>query len=95
MPVHAADRRDFVPTDEQAAAAERFVDFVDRYGMHTPAIVALEASKPMNRVASVMALMAAPSVSLLFGTQALQHLGQMLDDRRALEYVLRRLEERI
>jgi hypothetical protein len=91
---HTADRADFSPTADQADAVDRVVGFIDRYGMHTPAILALEMSKPINRVASTLLLLGAPTARLLFDTDALQQLGLLLDDRRAVEYVLRRVEER-
>ena len=77
---------------EQEEAVERFAKLVVRFGMTTPTILFLETVKPMNRIGATTLVFFQPVLSPLMSFSSLGVLAELLEDRRAIEYLIRRVE---
>ena len=81
-------------TPEQEAAVEQLVDGVVRFGLETPAILFLESVKPMNRLGSTAMVFFQPVFAPFASWVSTGALAELLEDRRAIEYVIRMIERR-
>lgn len=77
----------------QEAAVDRVARFIVRFGMTVPAILALETVRPLSFVGSQFMHLLSPSIGAFLTSREWDELAHLLEDRRGLEYVLRRIEQ--
>jgi len=77
---------------EQDAAVDRVARFVVRFGMTVPAVLALESVRPLSFVGSQFMHLLSPSIGAFLTLPEWDALARLLEDRRGLEYILRRIE---
>jgi hypothetical protein len=80
-------------TELQDQAVERLARLTVRFGMTVPAILFLESMKPMSFVGSQAMLVFSPFVNILASRAEWDALQSLLEDRRGIEVVIRRIEE--
>lgn len=83
------------PTDEQRPSVEWFCMQVAKRGLATPAVVALEMSRPLNFLASQALHMFAPGVWAIARQQTheqYKHFATFLERRGCVEYLANRIE---
>lgn len=78
---------------EQVAAVDKVGRFIVRFGMTVPAILALEGMRPLSYVGSQFMHLLTPSIGAFLTVPEWDQFARLLEDRRGLEYVLRRIEE--
>ncbi len=78
---------------EQVAAGDKVGRFIVRFGMTVPAILALEGMRPLSYVGSQFMHLLTPSIGAFLTVPEWDQFARLLEDRRGLEYVLRRIEE--
>ena len=81
------------PTEEQRPVVERVCGEVVRRGLTTPAIMALEMSRPLNFVGSQALHFFSPIISALTDAQGHKQFAEFLEHRGSIEYLCRRIEE--
>ena len=85
---------ELVVTTEQEAAVEKVAEFIVRFGMTVPAILTLEGLRPLSHVGSQFMHLLSPSVTTFLTSAHWDAMARLLEDRRGLEYLLRRIEAR-
>ena len=65
-----------------------------RYGLRMPALVALEAGRPLAFLGGQLLWIAQPALSLFFPDQAVRQLAQVLEEPAALAALMTHLETR-
>jgi len=80
-------------SSEQEAAVDKVCRFIVRFGMTVPAILALESVRPLSYVGSQFMHVLSPSVGAMLSVPEWDSLAHLLEDRRGLEVILRRIEE--
>jgi hypothetical protein len=80
-------------TELQDQAVEKVARLTVRFGLTTPAILFLESMKPMSFVGSQAMLAFSPFVNVLASRAEWDALQSLLEDRRGIEVVIRRIEE--
>ena len=78
------------PDEEKAVG--KVVQFIRRFGLVTPAILALESCRPLSVVGAQTMHVLSPMAGILTPFVEWDSLARLLDDRRGLDYVLSRLE---
>ena len=79
-------------TEQQRAAVDRLVRLISRFGLTTPAILFLESMRPLSFVGSQFMHVMSPAVTTLLPVAEWDHLAQLLEDRRGMEYVISQIE---
>lgn len=79
-------------TDEELAILDKLAGKVQHYRMAVPAIIFLESVQPLNFVASQVMVFFKPFVSAFFSTREYDLLSNMLEERSAIEALLKRIE---
>jgi len=72
---------------------ERLVHRLRAWGMVAPALMFLEANKPLGFVGSQALLLTQPVLGLLWGDELVRDFALLLEDREDLERLLLRLED--
>ncbi|MDX1382389.1 MAG: hypothetical protein R3190_02040 [Thermoanaerobaculia bacterium] len=85
-------RDDFVVTPAQQAAVDKVARFVVRFGLTAPAILALEGMRPLSFVGSQFMHLLTPSIAVFLTVPEWEEMARLLEDRRGLEHVIRRIE---
>ena len=67
---------------------------IEDMGLATPAILMLEAHKPLSFLGSQAILIAQPLLSFAFDPTASRELANLLEDRSNVELLIQRLERR-
>ena len=80
-------------TPAQRDAVDRVARFIVRFGMTVPAILALETVRPLSFVGSQFMHLLSPTIGAFLTTTQWHDLATLLEDRRGLEYMLRRIEQ--
>jgi hypothetical protein len=83
------------PSEDEAVAVEWFCEQVARRHLSTPAVIALEMTRPLNFLAAQLLHALAPGVWALAPQGMHQHyeaFACFLERRGALDYLLRRIE---
>ncbi len=83
----------FEPTEAQRPVVERVCGEVVRRGLTTPAIMALEMSRPLNFVGSQALHFFSPLISALTDAQGHKQFAEFLEHRGSIEYLCRRMEQ--
>ena len=84
--------KDLIVTDEQQATIERVVNFIVRFGMTVPAILALETLRPLSFVGSQFMYLLSPAVTIFLTQHDWDSMARLLEHRGGIEYVLQTLE---
>ena len=79
------------PTVDQELL-DRLSETLCRYGLRMPALVALEAGRPLAFLGGQLLWVAQPALSLFFPDQALRQVAQVLEEPTAVEALVARLE---
>ncbi len=83
------------PTPDQQACVDRFCEQVARRRLTTPAMIALEMSRPLNFLASQALHFFAPGVWAIVRQQTwaqYRHFAAFLEKRGSVDYLMRRIE---
>ena len=83
-----------ISDEERDALFERWADKVVNAGMATPAILFLEAHKPLSFLAGQAVIVASPMFGPLFGLGNMTKLSQILSDRSNAERFIQLIEEK-
>ena len=81
-----------VVTDPQAAAVDRVAGFVVRFSLTVPAILTLETLRPLSFVGSQFMHVLTPALTSFLRIDEWDELAHLLEDRRGLEFLIRRIE---
>jgi pilus assembly protein TadC len=81
--------------DPEAVAdlQRRIVKRVERWDLHTPALILFESAKPVSYIASMAMVFAEPVVDSLFRLPDYYTFRKMLEDRGCLEELIRMVED--
>jgi hypothetical protein len=82
----------FEATPEQDAIVDKVVALIHRFGLVTPAIVALESVRPLNFIGSQFMHVTSPIAALVLVRGQWDVIAGMLEDRRSVEYLICKLE---
>jgi hypothetical protein len=74
--------------DSERKLADRLAGFVVRRRMTTPALMALESSRPLGFIGSQVLVFLAPFASLLFSTEEYERLTRLVEKRRGVDLVI-------
>ena len=80
-------------TELQDQAVSKVAQLTVRFGVTVPTILFLESIKPMSFVGSQAMLAFSPFVNVLASRAEWDALQSLLEDRRGIEVVIRRIEE--
>ena len=75
-----------------ADAADRVAAFIVRWKLTVPAILSLEGLRPLSFVGSQFMHVLSPSVTAFLSVDDWDRLARLLEDRRGLEHIIRRIE---
>jgi hypothetical protein len=79
-------------TPLQEASVDKVTDFLVRFGMTTPALFTLETMRPLSYVGSQFMHILTPAISTFLTSEAWKEMADLLEDRRGMDYVLKRIE---
>jgi len=82
MSIQTADT--FEVTDPQAAAVDKVVRLITRFGLTVPAILSLESVRPLSFVGSQFMHVMSPAVGMLVPHGEWDELASLLEDRRCI-----------
>ena len=85
-------QKPFVATSEQDVIVDKLVALTHRFGLVTPAIVALESVRPLNFIGSQFMHVISPVAGLVLTRGQWDVVAVMLEDRRSVEYLICKLE---
>jgi hypothetical protein len=88
-----AVEREFSPTAEELALAERLVREIVRRELTLPALAFLEMSRPLNSLGAHALHFFTPVLSVLFDSRQCTQLAEFLDRRGSVDWLCNRLEE--
>ncbi len=74
--------------DSERKLADRLAGFVVGRRMTTPALMALESSRPLGFIGSQVLVFIAPFASLLFSTEEYERLTRLVEKRRGVDLVI-------
>ena len=80
------------PTDTQRAIVDRICREVVRRRISTPALLFLEANRPLNYLGSQVMHFFAPLATVLLDKGSYQAFATFLEHRGSIEYLCRRIE---
>ncbi len=78
--------------EKEQAILEKLARKINKYGMALPAIIFLESVKPLSFVAGQVMVFFKPFISAFFNTREYDLLASMLEDRNAIEALLKKIE---
>ncbi len=74
------------------AAVERVARFIVRWNLTIPALLTLESMRPLSFVGSQFMHVLSPSITALLSADDWDRLAHLLEDRRGLDHLIRRIE---
>ena len=74
------------------AAVERVARFIVRWNLTIPALLTLESMRPLSFVGSQFMHVLSPSITALLSVDDWDRLAHLLEDRRGLDHLIRRIE---
>jgi hypothetical protein len=89
-------------TDERATAGraleqEKLIndiaETIQRRGWRLPALLALEAGRPLAFIGGQLLWLAQPTLSLIISASTIGHIARLLEEPAALDSLIARLEE--
>jgi len=81
-----------IVSDEQRATVERVAEFIVRFGLTVPAILALETLRPLSFVGSQFMYLLSPAVTIFLTQHDWDSMAKLLEHREGMEYVLQIIE---
>ena len=81
------------PDDTTRDIVDRVCRSVVKRGMTTPALMALEMSRPLNFVAAQAMHIVQPAAELVLDTESLKQFALFLEQRGSIEYLCERLQQ--
>jgi len=90
---HLSKTEPLVVTDAQSEAVEKVAQFLVKFSLTLPAILALETMRPLSFVGSQFMHVLSPSITAILSADSWDELAHLLEDRRGLDYLLGRIEE--
>jgi len=81
------------PDDATRDIVDRVCRSIVKRGMTTPALMALEMSRPLNFVAAQAMHIVRPAADLVLDTQSLKQFACFLEQRGSIEYFCNRLQQ--
>ena len=78
---------------EQKEAVERVAQFLVRFGMSMPAVLALESMRPLSVVGSQFMHVLSPSVAAFLPPTQWDALASLLEEREGLDLLISRIEQ--
>ena len=81
------------PNPEQRAAVDKVCSEIVRRHLTTPALIFLEASRPLNYLGSQTLHFFAPFISAFTNSSGHEHFALFLEHRGSIEYICRRIED--
>lgn len=88
-----AIEREFTPTEEELALAERLCREIVRREMAVPALAFLEMSRPLNSLGAQALHFFTPVLSTLFDARQCARMAEFLDRRGSIDWLCEQLEE--
>ena len=82
----------FDVSEAEQNAVDKVVRLILRFGLSVPAILFLESMRPLNFLGSQFMHIMSPAVHTLVPMAEWDHLAHLLEDRRGVEYLIRRIE---
>ncbi len=79
---------------EEKELLDRFANYIKEKNLVEPALFVLESSKPVSFLASQMLLFLKPFATVFFSEEGYNKLIRILEDRKNIQYLIERLEER-
>ncbi len=83
---------EFEVSPDQKAAVDQLAQFVTRFGLTIPCVLALESVRPLSFVGSQCLHMISPSLGIFLPPAQLDALAALLEDRRGLGYIIDQIE---
>ena len=80
------------PSPLQAKVVDDLCTWIVRKGYTTPALMAIEMSRPLNYVGAHTIHFFMPIVRILFDAEGLDAFAKFLEHRGSLEYIVQRIE---
>ena len=80
--------------NKQSEFTEKIVDKITALGLNTPAVLLLEAHKPLAFIGGQLLLVAQPTLNLLWPRNPAGELSSLLSDSTRLEQLITSLEAR-
>jgi hypothetical protein len=80
---------------DEKALVDQFADFIVRRGLAAPALLFLDASAPLNYVASQLLVFFGPFGRRIFNRHQYEQLRQLLERRGSVEALARGIEARL
>jgi len=82
-----------LPAERRDALIEKVARFVDRRGLHVPAILFLEMHKPLTYIASQSIVLGSGFIAPFFGPQNVQQVAKLFEKKENVERLIRRIED--
>ncbi len=79
-------------SDEQRDTVQKVADFIVRFGLTVPAILALETLRPLSFVGSQFMYLLSPAVTIFLTQHDWDSMAKLLEHRGGIEYVLQTIE---
>ena len=83
---------DIEPTPAQIAIVDRLCSEIVRRGMATPALMALEMSRPLNMLSASAMHLLQPIIAVVTDTRSYEAFAQFLEHRGSIEFLCARIE---
>ena len=77
---------------QEVDAVDETLQFIIRFGLTVPAILALETLKPLSRMGSQFMHILTPSICVFLSPSHWTAFANLLEKPKGLEYILSRLE---
>ena len=84
--------RELQVSEEQRATVQKVADFIVRFGLTVPAILALESLRPLSFVGSQFMHVLSPAVTIFLTQHDWDAMATLLEHRGGVEYVLQAIE---
>ena len=82
-----------LPAERRDELIDQVARFVDRRGLHVPAILFLEMHKPLTYIASQSLVLGSGFLAPFFGPQNVQQVAKLFEKRENVERLIRRIED--
>ncbi len=79
-------------TSEKDALITQIADHICRHGWRLPALIALEAGRPLTFVMGQLLWVAQPALSLLIPSQMVRQTAHLLEDPATVKQLIARLD---
>ncbi|HFE66639.1 MAG TPA: hypothetical protein ENJ93_05185 [Chloroflexi bacterium] len=84
--------QDEITSRQQDAWLDHLADILQQYGLGTPALIALEAARPLSFLGGQILWAAQPTLSLFLPRQTIANAARVLENPTAVQALINRLE---